>query len=463
MHPALWKLIRLSGKASRRSLLRGARTVRGALLLAFVIGGLGIYLVGMVGTTFIAERPARRQFAVRRIGRAYLPLILMAMFLQSVLGSRGMRPSLLQPGRDRLPVRRAVPPPRAAALQVDPEGPGAGRGRPAGLVVADRAGLQRVAVGVRGPDPGDGLPEPRRPGGDPGRADRRRGRPYQDSAGWSLIAVTTLAVVALPQTFSRTAVFRLADVAASFRSTWPGRVLLAPFDVFSNAMLAERWFPDLIGWAGAATAIDLALLLLVLRLDADYLEWSTAISQAMYEQMQRIRRSGGFAIHLPRRNSRFRLPQLPWMGGAGPIAWRQMILTARTSRAMVRMILTLGVLFLVWNWYMFGRSPRASGHARSGHRPDLLLHVLVHHVRSPCPFAGTSIIWTSSRRSRSVPWPSPLASWPDAPSCSTAVQLALLAIYGGLDRNRRLPAAGSGRPGVSLQLAVAGGEQPRCS
>ena len=61
-------------------------------------------------------------------------------------------------------------------------------------------------------------------------------------------------------------------------------MLLAPFEVFSNAMLAERWFPELVGWALAAAAMDLALLVLVLRLDADYLEWSTAISQRAYEQ-----------------------------------------------------------------------------------------------------------------------------------------------------------------------------------
>ncbi len=64
-------------------------------------------------------------------------------------------------------------------------------------------------------------------------------------------------------------------------------MLLAPFEVFSNAMLAERWFPDLVGWALAAAAMDLALLVLVLRLDADYLEWSTAISQRAYEQIER--------------------------------------------------------------------------------------------------------------------------------------------------------------------------------
>ena len=131
-----------------------------------------------------------------------------------------------------------------------------------------------------------------------------------------LIVVSTLAAVALPQAIARMPVFRFADLAASFRTTWPGRVLLAPFEVFSNAMLAERWFPDLAGWAAAAAAIDLALLLLVLRLDADYLEWSDAISRAFYERIERAKRSGGFVANSVATAPRFPHPA-PSLDGWG--------------------------------------------------------------------------------------------------------------------------------------------------
>ena len=164
--------------------------------------------------------------------------------------------------------------------------------------------------------------------------------------------------MALPQAIARTPVFRFADLAASFRATWPGRVLLAPFEVFSNAMLAERWFPDLAGWAAAAAAIDLALLLLVLRLDADYLEWSDAISRAFYERIERARRSGGFVADPSRKRRGFRIPHLPWMGGVGPNAWRQLVLTVRKSWPIVSMMLTFTILILIWNWYSSGPSGR---------------------------------------------------------------------------------------------------------
>ena len=85
----------------------------------------------------------------------------------------------------------------------------------------------------------------------------------------------------------------IPELAWSFRNTWTGRVLLAPFEVFSHAILADDYFPDLVCWGAAAPAIDLGLLVLVLKLDADYLEGAAAISQKLYERMQRAKQGGG--------------------------------------------------------------------------------------------------------------------------------------------------------------------------
>ena len=57
--------------------------------------------------------------------------------------------------------------------------------------------------------------------------------------------VLIMAVVGLAQAVARAPVHGAAGLAASFRSTWPGQVLLAPFELFSRAIFAERWFPDL--------------------------------------------------------------------------------------------------------------------------------------------------------------------------------------------------------------------------
>ena len=163
--------------------------------------------------------------------------------------------------------------------------------------------------------------------------------------------------MALPQAIARTPVFRFADLAAS--SARPGRAACCwrRFEVFSNAMLAERWFPDLAGWAAAAAAIDLGLrpgpearrrLSRVVRRD----------QPAFYERLERAKRSGGFVANPSRRRRGFRIPYLPWMGGVGPNAWRQLLLTVRKSSAIVSMVLTFTILILIWNWYSSGGSGR---------------------------------------------------------------------------------------------------------
>jgi hypothetical protein len=427
MHPALWKLFRLSEKASRRALLRGARTVRGALLLAFLIGVLGSWLVTIVGMTLVMRGHAESPF---QAGSAapYLPPILMAFFLQSVLASRGVGHLYFSPAeidflfagpfhRRELLLYKLFRKCLALVLValLFSWSPivlffngwlSAFVGLTLALVFVNLAGLAATLGHLIVAEAA-----------------------YTRIRRMALLAVTALAVVALPQTFSRTSVFRFADLAASFRTTWPGRVLLAPFQVFSNAMLAERWFPDLIGWAGAAAAIDLALLILVLRLDADYLEWSTAISRRIYEQMQRIRRSGGVAISPSRGNLRIRMPQLPWMGGAGPIAWRQMVLTARASRAMVRVILMIAVLFLAWNWYMLGQSPRAFGTPGIGiglvaYMTFLFIMVL------PVSFRGDLDHLDFLKTLPVRPLALTLGELAGCAVVLTATQLAVLAIYG---------------------------------
>ncbi len=105
-----------------------------------------------------------------------------------------------------------------------------------------------------------------------------------------------LVAAGLAQMLWQTPVQSIAELARSFRATWTGMVLLAPFEVFSHAILAATLFPDLVCWGAAAAAIDLGLLILILKLDADYLEAAAAISQKLYERLQRARQGGGIAL-----------------------------------------------------------------------------------------------------------------------------------------------------------------------
>jgi hypothetical protein len=118
-------------------------------------------------------------------------------------------------------------------------------------------------------------------------------------------------------------------LAADFRESWTGCCLLAPFEVFSRAVTAERLFPDAAGWCLAGLAIDVALVVLVMRLDSNYLEAAATASRKRYEMTQRVLRGDWSAVRKVR--VKLRLPPPHWLAGAGPVAWRQTLHLLRTS------------------------------------------------------------------------------------------------------------------------------------
>jgi hypothetical protein len=128
------------------------------------------------------------------------------------------------------------------------------------------------------------------------------------------------------------------SVLNRLRESWAVTCLLAPFAVFGRTLGAET-FAALLGWAATATGINLALVLLALRLDANFMETSIAASQKLYERQQRARRGAMFAPAASA-GTHWRIPQLPWLGGAGPIAWRQLTTAFRGARGL---LIVLGI------------------------------------------------------------------------------------------------------------------------
>lgn len=131
------------------------------------------------------------------------------------------------------------------------------------------------------------------------------------------------------------------EVATTLRQSTIGSVVLAPLEAFGRIFTATQWFPDVLMYVGIALAINAALLWLVLRLDADYLEASAAKSTALHDRVQRMR-EGGFMTS-GKIKARSSLPMLPHWFGAGPIIWRQVTSVMRSSRGMLLMLAILGV------------------------------------------------------------------------------------------------------------------------
>lgn len=136
----------------------------------------------------------------------------------------------------------------------------------------------------------------------------------------------------------------LSETLHTLQHSTPARVALAPFVPFTHTFTATTW-AELVLWGGVSAALNLALLLLVIRLDADYREAALAASERTFERRRRARRGeilarvGGRA-GTPRR-TRFKM--FPWLGGAGPTAWRQLTVALRTSRGILLFLLLLSI------------------------------------------------------------------------------------------------------------------------
>lgn len=123
------------------------------------------------------------------------------------------------------------------------------------------------------------------------------------------------------------------ELMRQIHSTVAGKVLLAPFDVFAHA-ITSRNSSSLALWAASALAIDLALLTIVFSLDTNYLETAATVSQKRYDRIQRYRR-GGISTMSGAKSAGLRVRPLPWLGGVGPIAWRQLTNALRSSRGLL--------------------------------------------------------------------------------------------------------------------------------
>ncbi|HEV3116990.1 MAG TPA: putative ABC exporter domain-containing protein, partial [Gemmataceae bacterium] len=112
-------------------------------------------------------------------------------------------------------------------------------------------------------------------------------------------------------------------------------VILAPFRWFIEAFTAERLWPDLVMWSGLCLAVNAVVVLVIMTLDAQYLETAAAASERVYVRLQRLRRGGLASAWASASKARFSLPSFPWCGGVGPIAWRQMLAAVRGLRGLL--------------------------------------------------------------------------------------------------------------------------------
>ena len=349
MNPALFRLLWLSSKATFRRALRGARTLRGALLLLFSMGFLALMVVPQV-TTAITMRgvPEAAQMTARiaETSEFFAPFALLLMALLFIFTAAGERAIYFTPAE--VDFLFAAPFARRDLLLYK-------LGKTAlGLVAMSLFVTFTMLMNLRSWLSGFvGIPLTLMMLQLLAMTTAMAGQIvtealYTRARRLALAVVALLLLVGLAQVARRVHAGGYAELVASLRESGTLKVLVAPFQVFTRAIFAGAWFPDLVGWAAAALAIDLGMLLVILKMDANYLESAAAISQKLYEQLRRTKQGGGLAMPARSGGMRIRLPHPPWLGGAGPIAWRQLLLAIRTSRHVFITSMGLAVMFLAF-------------------------------------------------------------------------------------------------------------------
>ncbi len=359
MNRALFTLLRLNGKAIVRRALRGVKTVRGALLLLFTLGLLALMIGPQVFSAIVlGGRPEMRQAS--DAAAPFAPLALLALTLFFALTSAGEVAVSFTPAEVALLF--AAPFTRRELLLYKLAKTGL-----AVLVFSAFLSLTMMMnfrfwlAGYVGLFLSLGMVQL------VSMATALAGQTVTESAYSRarkviVLAVVMVALAGLTNGLRRAEAQDFRRIVATLHESPIFGVILAPFQVFTRTMFADAIFPDVIGWGAGALAIDAALVILVLKLDANYIESAATISQRVYERIRRSRQGGGIAMPVGASAARLRLPPPPWLAGAGPIAWRQTLLAMRTSRHM--MIVTAMVVGLCVATVAFSPGP-VRGDSRS--------------------------------------------------------------------------------------------------
>ncbi len=336
MSKALWLLIRLQFRGWLRYLGRSLGTVKGALL---ALVGVSVFLPSMLTMLLVPSRPGLPPEEIRLFG----PAALVFYCLLNVLVSSGERSVYFTPAevnflftgpfsrREVLGYKIAfslllgLPMTLVMAAFLH----GYARWFPAAyvglLLIYVFLQLFSMAVSLLATTVGARL--------------------YTRGRKLVLAAVVVLGVGALFQAGAFAPDTNPREMLAQAAQTPLWQAATLPLRWFFDAFLAEDLWPDLVVSALLALLVDLAILGLVLLLDAHYLETAAATSARVYARIQRMRRAG-LAGDTPRAGgpARLSLPDFPWWGGIGPTLWRQM---TTAMRGLARLAVVLVILAVI--------------------------------------------------------------------------------------------------------------------
>lgn len=128
--------------------------------------------------------------------------------------------------------------------------------------------------------------------------------------------------------------------------TRAGQIILAPTTVFANTIFSPQMNAGFLQNAAIALGINAALLAILIRLDANYLEVVERTSRKLAEMQKNVRLTGGMGVASKKEYSG-NFPMLPYWKGMGPLIWRQILVTFRLARWLIVFALILTGLMAI--------------------------------------------------------------------------------------------------------------------
>ena len=366
MHTALWKLYRLRARGSIRSMVGKVKSVRGAAMTVFTLLVLGMMLVPnlvmMTGKLGRAEIMGRSADSFHEI----IPVVMLLYVVLSIVTSLGERAIYFSPSdidflfpapfsRRQILLYKILGSITATiflALLFSTSMVVYIRSWPAAVVGAFLALLMINSLTMCAQLIAQNVTE----------------RAFTRSRRLLLGGLIAVAAVALSQAASRGLNRDWQETLLQARHSLVAEILLAPFTVFANIITAQRIIPDVIGWAALGAILVLGTYAIAIWLDANYLETAVRVSQQMQERKRRFMSDGIFAHQSKQTVRSSRLPQPPWLGGVGPVVWRQVIQIFRGSR---RALVWAAVIVVAMG------VPFAFGVRRHNELPTVLPHMII--------------------------------------------------------------------------------------
>jgi putative Ca2+/H+ antiporter (TMEM165/GDT1 family) len=168
-------------------------------------------------------------------------------------------------------------------------------------------------------------------------------RAYTRTRKMLLIALGVLVAVLLFRQSQYSEESGLRGLFRQLEDSEAWKTITAPLSWIVETFLVEPgdWL-DLAKWGGLGVGVTAFFVILVVILDAQYLESVASTSERLYTQIQKMRRGEAVSLHWTGSSTaRWGLPAFPWWGGAGPIAWRQMTTALRSLGRLAIVVMVL--------------------------------------------------------------------------------------------------------------------------